>query len=469
MKKNDRITLKITDIGTNGEGIGRSDGYAFFVKDALPGDEVSAVITKMNKGYGFAKTLEVISPSPYRTEPVCQHAARCGGCQLMQLDYKKQLEFKERQVLSNLQRIGGQEDFIFRPIIGMQADDFSCSDGRIIPVHFRNKVQFPVGQDAAGRVVTGFYAGRTHYIVAAEKCPVSAEVADRILAVLRRFAQKHGISVYQEESGTGLLRHILIRTGTYTGKNLVCLVINGDHLNGSFGNAEAELVQELTGTFPDISSICLNINKKNTNVILGDEVICLYGQPYIEDRIGDLTFRISPLSFFQVNPVQTKRLYDKALEYAGLTGKETVWDLYCGIGTISLFLARQARKVYGVEIVPAAIDNAIDNARLNHIDNASFYCGASEEVFPRMVKEMASAPDVVVVDPPRKGCDRALLDAILSVEPDRIVYVSCDSATLARDIKILSEKYKLIEATPVDMFPHTVHIETIVLLQKLNS
>lgn len=462
MKKNELIYLTITDIGTNGEGIGKVDGYAFFVKDALPGDEVKAVITRMNSGYGFAKALEIIKPSPDRIVPPCPHAARCGGCQIMQLDYRKQLEFKEAQVRNNLERIGGQKDFILRPVIGM---DLSGNSEGCVPMHFRNKVQFPVGRDADGRVVTGFYAGRTHHIIATEECCVSEDVASAIMKVIRSFIEEHGVSVYDEETGKGLVRHVLIRTGTYTGQIMVCLVINGDHLTG---DAEEAFVNDLTREFPEITSICLNINKKNTNVILGDRVICIYGQAYIEDKIEDLVFKISPLAFFQINAEQTAKLYAKALEYAALTGQETVWDLYCGTGTISLFLARQARKVYGVEIIPAAIDNARENAIRNGIKNAEFFCGKSEEVFPQMTKEQSPC-QVVVLDPPRKGCDKALLEAIMLVEPERIVYVSCNSATLARDISILSEKYQLVEATPLDMFPHTVHVECVVLMLRKNT
>jgi len=466
VKKNDRIQLRITDIGTNGEGIGRYEGYAFFVKDAFPGDEVLAVITKMNKGFGYARALEIVHPSPDRIDPPCPNASRCGGCQIMQLDYRKQLEYKENKVISNLKRIGGLDDPQVRPIMGMDIGETGIPGGARVPLHFRNKMQFPVGMDPQGHVITGFYAGRTHYIVAAESCPVSAEAADGIMAFMRQFIEAEGLSVYDEKTGQGLVRHILIRTGTYTGQIMVCIVINGDTL-GSSGQQE-RLVSRLTGAFPQVADICLNINKKNTNVILGEKVVTLYGPGYIEDMIGDLTFRISPLSFFQVNPVQTRKLYGKALEYAALTGSETVWDLYCGTGTISLFLARQAKKVCGVEIIPAAIENAKENAALNGIDNTEFFCGASEELFPEMT-EGREGPDVVVVDPPRKGCGRELLDAILRTEPDRIVYVSCDSATLARDIKILSEKYRLVEATPCDMFPNSVHIEVVSLLQRMSN
>ena len=441
-------------MGINGEGIGRYNDYAFFVKDAIIGDEVRAVITKLNKGYGFAKAISIEKASEYRCEPACPNAGRCGGCQIMQMEYSRQLKFKADKVKNNLERLGGQKGFTFRPIIGMD---------EAVPEHFRNKVQFPVGLDKDGNVVTGFYAGRTHYIVPTEECCVSSPEADRVLRIIRDFIKENKISVYNEVTGEGLVRHVLIRTGTMTGQLMVCLVINGDGLKGRL---EQKFVSAIRNEFPDADSICLNINKKNTNVILGDKVRVLSGRDYIEDKIGDLRFRISPLSFFQVNSIQTEKLYSKALEYAGLSGNETVWDLYCGAGTISLFLAQKAKKVYGVEIVAPSIENAKVNAAANGISNVEFFCGASEEVFPEKVRSGKAGADVVVVDPPRKGCDPWLLEAILQVGPERIVYVSCDSATLARDIKLLTAdgRYRLIEATPVDMFPHTVHVETVVLL-----
>ncbi|MCF0141922.1 MAG: 23S rRNA (uracil(1939)-C(5))-methyltransferase RlmD, partial [Parasporobacterium sp.] len=368
----------------------------------------------------------------------------------------------------NLERIGGQKDFILRPIIGMDR-----TDSGEIPLHYRNKTQYPVGLSKDGRVITGFYAGRTHYIIESDNCLAAPEANAFILKAICDFIEEAHLSVYDETTGKGLIRHILIRNGFHTGQTMVCLVINGFSLNaGSADGCEAKdsvktedlLVRALLKADPSITSVCLNINTADTNVIMGDKCITLYGNDYIEDKIKDLTFRISPLAFFQVNGWQTEKLYDKALEYASLSGNETVWDLYCGTGTISLFLAQKAAHVYGVEIIKPAVDNAFVNAELNNISNASFYAGKSEVIFPEKCKNIP--PDVVVVDPPRKGCDKALLDAILEVEPERIVYVSCDSATLARDIKILSEKYKLMEATPVDMFPHTVHVETVALLIK---
>ena len=457
LKKNDSIELTITDIGVNGEGYGRYEGCSFFVKNAVPGDRVRAVITRMNKGYGYAKVLEVLEASAQRVKPACPNAERCGGCQIMQLSYDEQLRIKEEKVRSCLTHIGKQTGFELCPIIGM-AD----------PYHYRNKTQFPVGLSRDGRIVTGFYAGHTHYIVETDECCASQPAANVILRHVRDFLNKNELPVYDEETGTGLVRHVLIRTARGTGECMVCLVING---SGLPYNLNDEFVRALTkAELPGharITSICLNINKEKTNVILGRKVICLYGNEYITDTIGDLSFRISPLAFFQINPEQTEKLYAKALEYAGLTGRENVWDLFCGSGTISLFLARQAALVRGVEIVPAAIENAEENARLNGIENALFFCGEAEKIFPEWAQEEDAQADVVVVDPPRKGCDARLLEAILKVAPDRIVYVSCDPATLARDVKILSDGgYKLVKAQPVDMFPHTVHVETVVLMTK---
>ncbi|MCQ2530254.1 MAG: 23S rRNA (uracil(1939)-C(5))-methyltransferase RlmD [Lachnospiraceae bacterium] len=495
MNKNDIIELNITDIGVNGEGIGKFEGCTFFVKDAIIGDTVQAVITKVKKGYAYAKMLKILEPSEKRINPICPVAFRCGGCQIMQMSYASQLEFKEKKVRGNLERLGGisfaedagadvlaAEGPTFYPIIGA-----NMAEGESVPTQYRNKMQFPIGKNKEGAIVTGFYAGRTHYIIETEKCLASRPEDNKILAAVRAFAQEHQLSTYDETIGKGLLRHVMIRNGFSTGQVMVCLVINGDTLEkGSRCDAkdrdlEKKLVEHLLAVEPKIASICLNINKENTNAILGRKNICLYGKEYITDEIvcgeGALQFQISPLSFFQVNSAQTSKLYGKALEFADLKGEENVWDLYCGIGTISLFLAGKAKKVYGVEIVPEAIEDAKNNARLNGIENAEFFCGKSEEVFPQLANlpdeqgENRSA-DVVVLDPPRKGCDKILLDKIMEVGPEKIVYVSCDSATLARDLKILTSDeeanytYTVEKVQPVDMFPNTVHVETVALLVK---
>ena len=447
-RKNDIVTLKIEDCGIDGEGIGKADGFTVFVKDAVIGDTVRAKIMKAKKNYGYGRLEEIITPSPDRVEPKCQFARQCGGCQLQALSYEKQLEFKTSKVRGHLERIGGFTDIPMEKILGMDQ-----------PFHYRNKAQFPVGKSKDGRIITGFYAGRTHSIIENRDCALGVtrnkEVLDRVIAHMEKFH----IQPYDENTGKGLVRHVLIRYGFFTDEMMVCLIINGEKLPG-----EEALVKSLR-QIPETVSVMVNVNKKRNNVILGEKVRLLWGQPYITDKIGEISYQISPLSFFQVNPYQTGRLYGKALEYAQLSGNETVWDLYCGIGTISLFLAQKAKMVRGVEIIPAAIENAKENARLNGFDNTEFFVGKAEEVLPEQFARTGERADVIVVDPPRKGCDETLLSTIIEMQPDRVVYVSCDSATLARDLKYLCERgYELKKVCPVDMFPNTVSVETVVLL-----
>ena len=452
-RKNDLVTLEIEDCGIDGEGIGKADGFTVFVKDAVIGDTVLAKIIKAKKNYGYGRLMEILKPSPYRVEPKCAIARQCGGCQLQALSYEKQLEFKENKVRGHLERIGGFSNLPMEPIIGMDE-----------PYHYRNKAQFPVGRAKDGRIVTGFYAGRTHSIIENRDCalgvPENKEVLDRVISHM----EKYGIEPYDEGTGKGLVRHVLIRYGFFTGEVMVCLILNGTRLP-----REEELVETLR-EIPGMTSITININKKRSNVILGEELRLLWGKPYITDKIGDISYQISPLSFFQVNPRQTGKLYAKALEYADLHGEETVWDLYCGIGTISLFLAQKAKFVRGVEIIPAAIENARENARINGIENVEFFVGKAEEVLPEEYQRTGTYADVIVVDPPRKGCDETLLSTIVEMQPKRVVYVSCDSATLARDLRYLCDRgYELVRVCPVDQFGNTVHVETCVLLSKLKS
>ena len=447
-RKNDIVTLKIEDCGIDGEGIGKADGFTVFVKDAVIGDTVRAKIMKAKKNYGYGRLEEIITPSPDRVEPKCQFARQCGGCQLQALSYEKQLEFKTSKVRGHLERIGGFTDIPMEKILGMDQ-----------PFHYRNKAQFPVGKSKDGRIITGFYAGRTHSIIENRDCALGVtrnkEVLDRVIAHMEKFH----IQPYDENTGKGLVRHVLIRYGFFTDEMMVCLIINGEKLPG-----EEALVKSLR-QIPETVSVMVNVNKKRNNVILGEKVRLLWGQPYITDKIGEISYQISSLSFFQVNPYQTGRLYGKALEYAQLSGNETVWDLYCGIGTISLFLAQKAKMVRGVEIIPAAIENAKENACLNGFDNTEFFVGKAEEVLPEQFARTGERADVIVVDPPRKGCDETLLSTIIEMQPDRVVYVSCDSATLARDLKYLCERgYELKKVCPVDMFPNTVSVETVVLL-----
>ena len=449
-RKNDIVTLDIEDCGVDGEGIGKADGFTVFVKDAVIGDRVTAKIMKAKKNYGYGRLMEILKPSPYRVEPKCAFARQCGGCQLQALSYEQQLAFKEKKVRGHLERIGGFTELPMEPIIGMDE-----------PYHYRNKAQFPVGKNKEGRIITGFYAGRTHTIIENRDCALGVsqnkEVLDRVIAHM----EAYGIEPYNEETGKGLVRHILIRYGFFTGEVMVCLVLNGSSI------PQKETLIEHLLEIPGMTSITINVNKKRSNVILGEEIRLLWGKPYITDKIGDISYQISPLSFFQVNPLQTGKLYSKALEYADLHGEETVWDLYCGIGTISLFLAQKAKFVRGVEIIPAAIENANDNARLNSIENVEFFVGKAEEVLPAEYKKNGIYADVIVVDPPRKGCEESLLATMIEMQPKRIVYVSCDSATLARDLKYLCERgYELRKVCPVDQFGGTVHVETVVLLSR---
>ena len=495
-QKNDIVTVTIEDIGNDGEGIGKIDGYTLFVKDAIIGDMAEVRITKCKKNYGYARMEKVLIPSSFRVEPKCKLHRRCGGCQIQAMDYKRQLVYKQDKVRNNLLRIGGfteeQIDAATEPIIGMDE-----------PWHYRNKAQYPVGYDKNGDPVTGFYAGRTHDIIANTDCALGAPENKDILEAVLEYMKENHVPAYREKEGTGLVRHVLIRTGFRSGEIMVCLVINGKKLPG-----EERLVEKLLEVkFPEngesvsagqktirdgavhkkLVSVSVSVNTEKTNVIMGKEIRVLWGKDRIRDALGGINFEISPLSFYQVNPLQTEKLYGLALDYAGLTGKETVWDLYCGIGTISLFMARKAKQVYGVEIIPEAIADAKENARNNGIDNVQFIVGKAEEVLPqfyagrdmskafvenasyesgkdeeRTVDEQMRHPDVIVVDPPRKGCDEKCLETMLAMQPERIVYVSCDSATLARDLKVLcAGGYELKRVRAVDQFGHSVHVECV--------
>ena len=472
MKKNDIFDLEITDMGVDGEGIGHYEGMTFFVKDALIGDRIRARAMKLKKNYGYARVEEIVISSAFRVEPECAHHRRCGGCQIQALSYEKQLEFKQQKVRGNLIRIGGfseeEIDAKTLPVVGMES-----------PFRYRNKAQFPVGMDKEGNVVTGFYAARTHSIIPVEDCLLGVKENTPILNEIKAWMEENRVTAYDEVSGKGLLRHVLIRFGFTTKEIMVCLIINGKTLPAQ--KALLDRLEKIEG----MASVSININTKNTNVILGDVTECIWGQAYITDYIHlrdtendfaltdtAVAYRISPQSFYQVNPVQTEKLYSTALEYAGLTGEEYVWDLYCGIGTISLFLAQKAKKVYGVEIVPQAIEDAKNNAKLNGIENAEFFVGKAEEVLPEFYEKLSDGdamltPDVIVVDPPRKGCDEACLDTMLKMQPKRIVYVSCDSATLARDLKILCEGgYTVEKVRAFDQFAHTMHVETVAKLTR---
>ena len=457
-QKNDVLTVKIEDMGHDGEGIGKCEGYTLFVKDTVIGDLAEVKVIKAKKNYGYARLMRLIEPSPHRVEPICPVARPCGGCQLQMLDYAEQLRFKEKKIAQNLQRIGGMTEIPMEPIVGMES-----------PFRYRNKAQFPIGQDKNGKLITGFYAGRTHQIMENRNCYLGVEQNEEILNRILAWMEENSVSAYQEETGKGLVRHVLIRFGFTTKEIMVCLVVNGKKLP-----AEKKLIQSLT-ELEGMTSITLSVNRERTNVIMGKEIRCLWGQEFITDYIGKVKYQISPLSFYQVNPVQTEKLYSLALEYAGLTGEETVWDLYCGIGTISLFLAQKAKKSL------RRGDRAGGHRRCEkQCENQwnrkcrVFFVGKSEEVLPEYYEKYAKEhpgehahADVIVVDPPRKGCEENLLRTMADMQPDRIVYVSCDSATLARDLKILQELgYEVKKVRGVDQFPMTCHVETVVLLSK---
>lgn len=442
VEKNKIYEMQIDALGSNGEGIGRIAGYTVFVEGALPGETIRILIVKVKKNYGYGKLMEILEVSPERREPMCPVAKQCGGCQLQHLSYEAELAYKTREVKDVMERIGGIKGVEVKPALGMEN-----------PWRYRNKAQFPVGRGKNGCAI-GFYAKRSHRIVDTEKCFLQNECNDEIIGIVRTFLNEFHIPLYDEEKHKGLVRHILTRIGRNSGEIMVCIVINGKKLPNS------DILVERLKAVEGVVSIVLNVNKEKTNVILGQKIIVLWGKDTITDSIDGIAFEISPLSFYQVNPVQTEVLYGKAVELADLKGDETVLDLYCGIGTISLFFARKAKKVFGVEIVPEAIADAKKNAARNGITNAEFAVGAAEEVIPRLYEEEGITADIVVVDPPRKGCDEKLLETILRISPEKIVYVSCNPSTWARDLVVLKEGgYALKEVQPVDQFSHSVHVE----------
>ena len=498
-QKNQLVTIKIEDIGADGEGIGKIDGFPLFVKDAVPGDLVEVKIVKAKKNYAFARLEKILEPSPDRTDPPCPFHRQCGGCQIQALSYEKQLAFKQQKVKNNLMRIGGFEegllDRIMEPIIGMEE-----------PWRYRNKAQYPVGYSKDGELITGFYAGRTHSIIANTDCLLGVTENKDILESILFYMRENGVTAYDEKTGKGLIRHVLVRKGFTSGQIMVCLVVNArpEQKNRIAVQEKSDVparkknngipAQEKTNRLPaqekllaalekipGMTNVSLNYNWENTNVIMGDVTEVIWGEDTIKDTIHllevrgndfyptdtEVTYAISARSFYQVNPVQTEKLYSTALAYAGLTGEETVWDLYCGIGTISLFLAKRAKKVYGVEVIEQAILDARKNARENQIENAEFFVGKAEEVLPAEYEKNGVYADVIVVDPPRKGCDEMCLNTILKMAPKKVVYVSCDSATLARDLRILCDGgYELKKVRACDQFCHSSHVEVVILLQR---
>jgi len=443
------IQLDINGLTAAAEGVGRYEGFTVFVPGALPGDRVEAEVISLKPNYGRALPRRILQESKQRVAPLCPVYADCGACQLQHLDYSAQLEYKRQWVVDALERIGKLNDITVHPTLPMEE-----------PWRYRNKAQFPVGL-TAGRIVAGCYRQRTHEIVDIADCAIQHPLSARVLQVVKRLATTYGLSTYNEQTGKGFLRHVLVRVGFHTGEALAVLVTTDE----PFAQGQ-QLAADLMREVPELVGVVRNINDRRTNVILGDKTVPLAGRDYMIDRLGGLKFRISAQSFYQVNPLQTEVLYQKALDYAALTGSETVIDAYCGIGTISLFLARKAQKVIGIEVVEAAISDARRNATLNDINSAEFIVGEAEKVMPRLYKD-GLRPDVIVVDPPRAGCAEPLLESIVNMQPQRVVYVSCNPTTLARDLAYLSQRgFKVQEVQPVDMFPHTGHVETVVLMSR---
>ena len=443
LSKNKEYVVDIVDIGQGGVGIGKYEGFTVFVEGGLIQDKVKVRINKSKKNYAVGDIVEIIEKSPFRVDRICSDDLKdCGGCQIQELDYNKQLELKTNEVKQVISRIGKLENVEIHETIGMQS-----------PCRYRNKAQFPI-QNINGSTAIGFYKKKSHDVIPTDMCVIQHDINDKIIKIIKTYIQAYNVSIYNETTHTGVLRHLVTKVGFTTNEVMVVLVANGTnlpHLN--------ELASVLKENILGFKTLVLNVNKAKTNVILGKENKVIYGNGKINDYIGDLVFEISPLSFFQVNPVQTEVLYNKALEYAELKENDTVFDIYCGIGSISLFLAQKATKVYGIEIVEDAIKDAKINSKLNNLNNVEFYVGKAEEVVPKMYSEGKTA-NVVVVDPPRKGCDEKVLDTIVSMKPDRVVYVSCNPSTLARDLAYLDERgYKCVEIQPVDMFPHTMHVE----------
>ena len=447
VQKNDQLTVHIEDLTHDGAGVAKVDGYPLFIAGGLPNETVEVHVLKTLKNYGFAKLKKIVEPSPFRVEAPCPVFAECGGCQLQHMTYEGQLAWKENMVRNVMKRIG-KIDAPVLPVKGMDN-----------PWEYRNKSQIPFDLEN-GQVIAGFYQAKSHRIADTNTCLIQTDEADRLLRAVKENALKLDLIPYNEDTKKGQLRHLVVRKGRATDEVMVVLVTKHPKLS-----KQEEIIQFIREVEPNVKSIVHNVNNRNTNVIFGDETNIIWGKPVIEDLIGDVRFEISARSFYQVNPEQTEVLYKQALDYAQLTGDETVIDAYCGIGTISLFLAQKAKQVLGVEIVPQAIEDAKRNAELNGFTNTYFEAGPAEEVIPKWYKEGKQA-DVLVVDPPRKGCDEALLTTIIEQRPKRVVYVSCNPATLARDLRILEDGgYKTQEVQPVDMFPQSTHCEAVAWLE----
>lgn len=450
IEKNEYYDVTFEDLTHEGAGVAKVQGFPIFVPNALPEEKAQIKVTRVKKGFAFGRLIELKEESPHRTDAPCPIYKQCGGCQLQHMTYEGQLLFKQKQVKDVLERIGKLDlsNVTVHPTLGMED-----------PWNYRNKAQVPVGEREGG-LVAGFYQQRSHDIIDMSACLIQQSKNDEAVQTVKDICAAYGVKAYNEERHKGWLRHIMVRYGVVTGEMMIVFITR----TSDFPH-KAKIIEDITAQFPHVKSIVQNINPNKTNVIFGNETNVIWGEEYIYDLIGDVKFAISARSFYQVNPEQTKVLYDKALEYAELQGEETVIDAYCGIGTISLFLAKQAKKVYGVEIVPEAIEDAKRNAELNGIKNAEFAVGEAETVIPKWYEEGITA-DTLVVDPPRKGCDEALLRTIIDMKPKRVVYVSCNPGTLARDLRVLEDGgYQTLEVQPVDMFPHTNHVECVAMIE----
>ena len=449
VKQGDSIAVQITGLGSSGEGVGKYEGFTVFVQGALPQETVQATVTLVKKSYAVGRLDAVLEASAERVEPLCPVYKECGGCQLQHLSYKGQLECKRQQVQDALSRIGHVDAEVL-PVLGAAN-----------PWNYRNKMQFPAAVSAEGTLSIGCYAAATHSVVDTDSCMIQQEANNQVLLTVRKWMNRFGVSAYDEKTGKGLVRHVMGRVGVHSGQVMAVLVTSAYDIP-----YRKELIQWLTKYVPGLVSVVQNINKKPTNVVMGSKTRVLFGDEKIKDSLGAISFNISPQSFFQVNSAQAEKLYNKALEFAALSGGETVVDVYCGTGTISLYLAKHAKKVYGIEIVASAIEDAKKNALENNCGNAEFILGDAAAELPALLAG-GVRPDVIVVDPPRAGCEEKVLAAMAGVGPQRIVYVSCNPASLARDLAFLEQHgYKALVAQPVDMFPMTNHVETVVLMTK---
>ena len=453
INKNDEFIVNIIDDGINGEGIAKIDNFTVFVKGAIKGEKAKIKIIKVLTSHAYGKILEIIDRSVYRKNPDCDTYNRCGGCCLRHIDYEYTLKIK-KNIVENVLRKQGLDYIKVNDVLGMKK-----------PYYYRNKLQYPLGLDKANNKVMGVFEERSHNVINTEKCMIQNKLIQSIANDIFTFIKSNNISVYNEKSLKGIIRHIIIRVGIKTNEVMCTLVLNEDKIEKE---VEEKFVEYITKRYSQIKTIIKNINDKNTNVILGDKNIVLYGNGYIYDDILGYKFKISNMSFYQVNPVQTEVLYLKAIEYASLKGEETIFDLYCGIGTIGICASKKSKKLYGIETIKEAIDDARENAKINNISNAEFFVGDVEKKLPEFIKKNNIKPDVIFIDPPRKGCDKTAIYTILNIVPKKIVYVSCNPSTLARDLKMFEEKYDIKEITPVDMFPFTSHVECCVLLELKN-